>query len=89
MRGTSVKQLIDLVTAQVHVEVYLEAQFAEGAVEFLGVPLGSRSSHQLHPWVELSHRHHHCPVTPLTLGLLFSPMWHFSPFLCVTPVSQA
>lgn len=88
MCGTFIKQLIDVVTAQVHMEVHLEAQFAERAVEFLDVPLGSRSCHQLHPWVELSHRHHHCPVTSLSLGLLLSPLWHFSPFLCVTPVSS-
>ncbi len=54
---TFLKQLVDFLTAQVGVDVHLEAQLAEGAVEPLGVPLGSGSPPQLHPLVELCHRH--------------------------------
>ena len=57
------KQLVDLVPAQVTVDVHLEAQLAEGAVESLGVLVGSRPPPQTHTRDKLGHRHQHCPVT--------------------------
>lgn len=70
------KQLMDLVTAQVTVDVHLEAQFAEGAVESLGVPRGSRPPPQLHPGVIVGHRHHHGSVPLPSVLLQSSPLQH-------------
>lgn len=53
--GTFLKQLVDFITAQVHVVFHLETQFAEGAVDLLGVLLGPWSPPQTHPRVKLSH----------------------------------
>lgn len=53
--ATFPKQLVDLGSAQVHVEVHLEAQFAQGAVELLGILLGPWSPPQTHAGVKLSH----------------------------------
>lgn len=58
------KQLIDFVTAQVAVQLHLEASPAEGAVKPLGVFLGSGPVPQTHAGVKLGHGHYHSPVTP-------------------------
>lgn len=75
---TCLKQLVDFVTAQVGVDVHLEAQFAEVAVEFLGVLLSSGPPPQIHPRVKLCDGHHHCPVTLPAATRQFSPLRHCS-----------
>lgn len=59
---TSMKQLADLLAAQVIVHIYFKTQFAEGSVEFLRISFGSIPFPQGYSIVKGGHRHHHSPV---------------------------
>lgn len=90
MTCTFHKQLVDFVAAEVFVQLHLEAQFAESAVELLGVPVGPGPPAQLHPLIKLCHVHHHGPVTLPPAVHPSSPLQHRqrryedAAFSCVT-----